>query len=236
MIESLIISFLLGVVLASFTISLAEQPLSSLWRPSICDGCGHPLKIKQLVPVFSSFLKTICKCGHRPSLKYGILEALLGFIFFTNTLVFDAAPFGVLLNVFSLVSFYISLVDWKTLQIPFVSLFFLIILSGLWSYFKGQIPISVFIMFAGTTLFYFVWKFVTNTKPTGTADIFLFILSGFWLSLNLIPFFLFLTGLCGIISFKFFNGIDGKFPFAPAILLALWATILMSISLSECIP
>jgi prepilin signal peptidase PulO-like enzyme (type II secretory pathway) len=161
---------------------------------------------------------------------------LLGFIFFTNTLVFDAAPFGVLLNVFSLVSFYISLVDWKTLQIPFVSLFFLIILSGLWSYFKGQIPISVFIMFAGTTLFYFVWKFVKNTKPTGTADIFLFILSGFWLSLNLIPFFLFLTGLCGIISFKFFNGIDGKFPFAPAILLALWATILMSISLSECIP
>lgn len=230
MIEPLIISALLGAVLASFAISLTEHPLSSLWRFSVCDGCGHPLKTKQLIPIFSSFLKTICKCGYNPSLKYGALEALLAFVFFINILIFGLTPLGVLINAFAFVSFYISLVDWKTLHIPISSLFLLAILGGLWSYVKGQVPTAALILIAGTILFCFTWKLIKGTKPFGTADIFLFTLSGFWICLDLIPIFLFLAGLNGIISFKLFKGTDRKFPFSPAILLSLWLTALISMN------
>ncbi|MBY0461570.1 MAG: A24 family peptidase [Alphaproteobacteria bacterium] len=224
--EYLILSPLLGAILASFAISLSEHSISSLWRFSVCDSCDHPLKVKQLVPIFSSFLKTICRCGHRPSLKYGILEALLAFAFFINTLTFGTTPFGILLNAFTMINFYISLVDWKTLHVPLSSLILLAVLSGLWSYFNGQIPISVFIMFNGTILFYFAWKLIKGTRPMGTADMFLFTLSGFWLPLDFIPLFLFLAGLGGVIISKIFKRKDKKFPFSPAILLSLWFTIL----------
>ncbi|MBY0280856.1 MAG: prepilin peptidase [Alphaproteobacteria bacterium] len=228
MIGPLVISPLLGAILGSFTISLTEHPLSSLWRFSVCDHCHHPLKVKQLIPIFSSFLKTACRCGHRPSLKYGTLEAFLAFVFLINTLAFGITPFGILINAFSLVSFYISLVDWKTLHVTLSSLCLLAILSGLGSHLKGQIPIPTFIMLGGTILFYFAWKCIKTTKPMGTADIFLFSLSGFWLPPDFIPLFLFLTGLGGIISFQFYRRKDRKFPFSPAILLSLWFTIFMS--------
>jgi len=230
MIEPLIISALLGAVLASFAISLTEHPWSSLWRFSVCDGCGHPLKTKQLIPVFSSFLKTRCKCDYRPSLEYGTLEALLALVFFINTLIFGLTPLGILINAFAFVSFYISMVDWKTLHIPICSLCLLTILGGLWSYVKGQILMPVLVMFSGIIFFYFAWKLIKGTKPFGTADILLFTLSGFWISLDLIPIFLFLAGLNGIISFKLFKGTDRKFPFSPAILLSLWLTVLISMN------
>lgn len=223
--EYLLLSSFLGAIFASFAISLAEAPLSSLWRFSVCDGCSYPLKIKQLVPIFSSFFKIKCRCGHFPSLKYGMLEALLALVFFINILVWGWTSFGILMNAFAFVSFYISLVDWKNLTIPISSLCFLGLISIIAAYLNDQTFLPLLVMWMGSILFQLGWKFFKKEAAMGSADLILFTLSGFWLSLDSIPFFLFLTGINGIIISKLFKRKDRKFPFSPAILLALWCTI-----------
>jgi prepilin signal peptidase PulO-like enzyme (type II secretory pathway) len=228
MLESIAISALLGAVLASFAISLSECRLSSLFRFSVCDNCGQPLSVKQLAPIFSSFLKIACRCGYIPSLRYGALEAFLAIAFSINTFVFGPTFFSVLMNAFTFISFYISLLDWKTFQIPLSSLCFLAILGCVWSYLQADTLIAFFVTIIGTLSFYLFWKFLRKTKPMGGGDVLLFAFSGLWLSLDLIPVFLFVAGAGGVLTPRFFKGTNARFPFTPAILFALWVSILGS--------
>lgn len=109
----LILGFILGAVLGSFTKVLADRSLTnrSFLGRSYCEFCKKYLKIPDLVPIFSYlFLKGRCRyCNNKLSVEYflmevvmGVLVALLFWFYFNNpsTLLYNIFFVAVLLAVF----------------------------------------------------------------------------------------------------------------------------------------
>lgn|GEM_PF-5116673 len=219
------ISSVWGASVASFLCCLAEHPLSSLYRLSVCDGCGQNLHVRQLIPIFSSFCQIPCSCGHRPLLSYSVKELILALVFLINTLLFGFRTPGFLLDCLAMVGFYISLVDWKTKTIPIFPLMVVGFLGGVWAYDKTQIPWAALVVLLPLIII------PKRQNRLGSGDLILFVFATFWLKLEALSLFLFLTGFGGIITAWIYQGkltfSRTPFPFAPAIFIALWLTLLV---------
>lgn len=68
---------------------------------------------------------------------------------------------------------------------------------------------------------------IKDIKATGSGDILLLTLTGFWISVDQIPLFLVITGFIGLISGVIWSYLfqQQRFPFAPSILIALFFTL-----------
>ncbi|WP_165380375.1 prepilin peptidase [Candidatus Finniella inopinata] len=221
----MIASFLIGACLASFVTVLA-QPMTSLWRRSVCDGCGRPLKWFQMIPVLSSWLlRNRCHhCNHRPSLLYGFVETLTGLMF---VLTASVLPLGwplLITDIFIVIGLHISLWDWRWRQIPINDLALLGGLTILHLMMKGRFPVSSLIM-AGLLFFLCViWRVRGRPFPLASGDWVLLVITAAWLQPETLPAFLSILGGLGLLSAILYQKHYSTpfFPFAPAILLATW--------------
>ncbi|MCX7338003.1 MAG: A24 family peptidase [Alphaproteobacteria bacterium] len=225
------LSFLVGASLTSFVQFLVDNQGHPFKKRSTCDGCGIPLRWGQLIPILSSLcIRKICRvCHYKPRRSYGVTELFGGIIFAITALKYTTLCPFLLVGLLILVGLHISLNDWRTKTVPVFSLFLLAILGGIWSCCFAQWPIAI--LFMGALLFLIRWigGKVGPEKPLGRGDEILFLICGLWISVEAIPVFLFMTGCIGVGSFFLYQRTHPKtrhFPFAPAILMALWVSLI----------
>jgi prepilin signal peptidase PulO-like enzyme (type II secretory pathway) len=159
---------------------------------------------------------------------YGATELTLGLVFTLNAWIW---PLGLpLLIIQSLtgLSFYISLWDWHWQQIPVISLVLLSLLTILSSIFQQQHTVSPIVISGLLASLSFVWKLLGKPWILAKGDWILLILASSWISPWQLPTFLVLTGGLGILTALTYQRLyqTAFFPFAPAILIALWVTLI----------
>ena len=125
--------FIYGIVIGSFLnvcIYRIPQKEDIVRESSHCMSCGHRLKWYDLVPLFSYlFLKGKCRyCGSKLSKQYPIVEALNGILY---VVVFYATDFSwdsILYCLMTSALIVLSVIDYRTYEIPFGINVFLFVL------------------------------------------------------------------------------------------------------------
>ena len=119
-----IIIFMYGIVLGSFlNVLIYRIPKGEgvAMKSSHCMSCGMKIKWYDLIPVISYIiLKGRCRgCGGTISLQYPLAEAANGavyvFIFWYNGICFESVLYALMFSVFLV----ISVIDFRTYEIPF---------------------------------------------------------------------------------------------------------------------
>ncbi len=214
---------------------------------SFCPHCKNILSIIDLIPVLS-WLLTRGKCRHcnaTISIRYPLVEiftaslALLFYWFLSKSYI-DSILIDVFISMaLAVILASIVVIDFEHKIIPDV----LNISLGLLGIFliTSNMSVSHADLFdvIKTTLFNICiyagfavairWIFMVLMKkdPLGMGDIKFFIAIGYWLNLNQLPLFLFLSGLGGILVGLVWKKITGEeaFPFGPALVFAFIVSI-----------
>lgn len=116
--------FIFGIVIGSFlNVCIYRIPLheSIITAPSHCMTCGSPLKWYDMVPVFSwLWLGGKCRnCKAKISAQYPLIEALNGVLY---VLICAVSGLNLMSGVYCLMAsalLVLSLIDWRTYEIPF---------------------------------------------------------------------------------------------------------------------
>lgn len=124
LIYCIVVTFILGSVFGSFLNCVADRIYHNIpwWKGrSVCDNCGHKLGILDLFPVFSYLiLGGKCRyCGKKVSIKYFLLELLLGIIFVIYLLIHGTLDLLLLRDLGLICILYgLSLCDLNNYEIP----------------------------------------------------------------------------------------------------------------------
>ena len=226
------LSAVLGAILGSFATALIHRmPIGIDWvkKPSHCTKCEHKLGFADLFPIFS-FIFSLGRCRYC-SQKYGYYYLFIEIIMTLGFLVI-AYYGGPNFKTFILISLYflavvICAIDFKHYIIPDELNIALLVLSFLWGYHNNYFLEDFILMTLGYFLFAWVlrwsmfkWK---GREALGFGDVKFFGAVGCFLDISILPCFLFLSGLAGIliaIIWKILKKGD-MFPFGPALVLSL---------------
>ena len=115
--------FIFGIVIGSFlNVCIYRMPLheSIITVPSHCMTCGGKLHWYDMVPVFSWLcLRGRCRnCGTKISVQYPVIEALNGVLY---VVVFAVNGLNSVSGLYCLMAsalLTLSLIDWRTYEIP----------------------------------------------------------------------------------------------------------------------
>ncbi len=168
--------FLYGILVGSFlNVCIYRIPKheSIVTTPSHCMSCGYGLKWYDLVPVFSWLcLRGKCrKCGAPISVQYPIVEAVNGILWVLIIAVCGLNVEGVLYCLFTSALLVLSVIDFRTYEIPFgINVFIAVLgvvrlatdISGWLLYVLGMVLVS--------GIFYVVYL-VTGGRGMGGGDI-----------------------------------------------------------------
>ena len=129
-----IIIFIFGITIGSFlNVCIYRIPLheSIITAPSHCMTCGRRLKWYDLVPVFSwLFLGGKCRnCKTRISPQYPIIETLNGVLYVLICVVCGLNYRSLVICFMTSALVVLSVIDWRTYEIPFGINVFLFILG-----------------------------------------------------------------------------------------------------------
>ena len=125
-----IIIFLYGIIIGSFVnVCILRLPKSESIIPSShCMSCGHRLRWYDLFPLFSYLsLKGRCRyCGAKISCQYPIVEALNGVLYMIVFMANGISLQSVIFCFMASALLVISVIDWRTFEIPPACNFFLL--------------------------------------------------------------------------------------------------------------
>ena len=125
-----IIIFLYGIIIGSFVnVCILRLPKSESIIPSShCMSCGHRLRWYDLFPLFSYLsLKGRCRyCGAKISCQYPIVEALNGVLYMIVFMANGISLQSVIFCFMASALLVISVIDWRTFEIPPACDFFLL--------------------------------------------------------------------------------------------------------------
>lgn len=129
-----IVVFIFGITIGSFlNVCIYRIPLheSIVTAPSHCMTCGKRLKWYDMVPVFSWLvLGGKCRnCGSSISPQYPAIEAVNGFIYIMICAVNGLNSFSLIYCLMASVLLVLSVIDWRTYEIPFGINVFLFVLG-----------------------------------------------------------------------------------------------------------
>ena len=118
-----IIIFIFGIVIGSFlNVCIYRLPLheSIITAPSHCMTCGRKLKWYDMIPVFSwLLLGGKCRsCKSKISLQYPVIESLNGILYVVICLVNGMDLFSLIYCLMTSALLTLSLIDWRTYEIP----------------------------------------------------------------------------------------------------------------------
>lgn len=222
--------FLLGACLASYVMVLSQPYRKDLWRRSQCDGCSQPLTWPQLIPIYSSLIKPskCSNCSHQPTLIYGVIELSLGLIFILNAWRWPQLDSQITIQLYCVLALHISLWDWQFKQIPLLDIILFVVLTLIWVILHKSLALTPLIILGTLVSLSTLWKVLKKPWILAIGDWCLLILASCWLEPWQLPTFLGLTGGIGILTALYYQHRYQKklFPFAPAILIALWLTLL----------
>ena len=129
-----IIIFIFGINIGSFlNVCIYRIPLgeSIVTAPSHCMTCGRKLKWYDMVPVFSwLFLGGKCRnCKSKISVQYPIIEGVNGILYVMICAVNDLEWSSVIYCFMASAILVLSIIDWRTYEIPFGINVFLFVLG-----------------------------------------------------------------------------------------------------------
>jgi leader peptidase (prepilin peptidase)/N-methyltransferase len=230
-IQSAFFIFLTGLIFGSFATVLSYRiPLNKdfLTSRSKCIHCNHKLGVLQLFPVLS-FLwqKGRCKfCHAKIPFRYPAIEIICGLIFlaifFKNGISYENII--IYLTFFTL--FVASLIDIKTYEVPIKIQLILLSFAGIYSI-QNSLSVEeflinpLFIYFCGIALKYSFY-FFRNKDGLGLADINLAFIVTIFIGIENFVYFMFLSGLLGLIFGLIWQRIfkQNLFPFFPSLSIA----------------
>lgn len=209
---------------------------------SVCPECHTPLKVFDLVPVFSwLFLRGKCRyCGVSIPARYPLIE--LGVV------VTALAAFAVLgvsmefLFVLLALPFLWALlvIDLDHLILPNHLVAIVGVLGGLrllFGYvFEGADDVFLYDRLAGFVLFpLFIWSLgwvmtkILKKDALGFGDVKFFAAAGLWIGVSSLAWFCMASGVMGIVFGVLWQRIkkENVFPFGPALIAALYVMILL---------
>lgn len=183
--------FIYGIVIGSFLnvcIYRIPQKEDIVRESSHCMSCGHRLKWYDLVPLFSYlFLKGKCRyCGSKLSKQYPIVEALNGILY---VVVFYATDFrwdSILYCLMTSALIVLSVIDYRTYEIPFGINVFLFVLGVIRCVFGKGDRGTLMIGFFAVSLFLLLLSLLTRGAAIGGGDIKLMAAAGLLLGWKLI--------------------------------------------------
>jgi leader peptidase (prepilin peptidase) / N-methyltransferase len=196
---------------------------------SRCSACGHVISWYENIPVVSYlFLKGKCAaCGTPYSVRYPIVEAVTGALFFFCVWRWGWSPTALAWSGFSAALLVLALIDWDTTLLPddvTLPLLWAGLLvaalqwnpavslnSALWGAVAGYLSLW---------LVYWAFKLVTGKEGMGYGDFKLFAALGAWFGWPaLIPMILMASVIGAVIgiAMKFSSGLreGGYVPFGP---------------------
>ena len=126
--------FLFGIVVGSFLnvcIYRLPEGESIVKVPSHCMSCGAKLRWFDLIPLFSwLFLRGRCRqCKAVISVQYPVVEAVNGILWVAVFLVNGMNGMSVLYSLMASALLTLSVIDWRTFEIPFGINVFLFVLG-----------------------------------------------------------------------------------------------------------
>ncbi|MDD6156090.1 MAG: prepilin peptidase [Lachnospiraceae bacterium] len=191
LIPAYIFIFIFGIVIGSFlNVCILRIPKHEtiVTERSHCMSCGCQLSWYDMVPVFSwLFLGGKCrKCKAPISPQYPIVEAVNGLLYVLIFLVEDFSLEAVLYCLLASALLVLSVIDWRTYEIPVGINIFILILGILrvitdyrnwWNYLIGFLCVSIF-------LYLLFW--ISKGRAIGGGDIKLMAAAGLLLGWKLI--------------------------------------------------
>lgn len=237
----------LGLVLGSFATALIYRvPKKLPWgaERSACPKCKTNLGALDLIPVLSWCLSGgKCRhCSNKISPRYPLTEIVSGVLCVLVYLVFG-------LNIYALflmasVPFLIALcvIDLKHMILPNQLVFILmgigcarlLYLFSLDGNFQAADLLTIYI--AGAFAFGFLPWFlgfvltkILKKNSLGFGDVKFFIVSGLWLGINALPYFMILSGTLAIVFALGWRMVFKQevFPFGPALIVSFYSLLLL---------
>ena len=119
-----IMIFLIGISIGSFlNVCIYRIPKKEdiVFERSHCMSCGNVLKWYELIPLFSFIVQGgKCRnCKTKLSVQYPLIELLNGLIYVWIFIVKGFCPESILFCICASVLIVISVIDWRTYEIPF---------------------------------------------------------------------------------------------------------------------
>ncbi len=170
--------FIYGVVLGSFlNVCIYRIPSgeSIVTVPSHCMKCGYKLKWYDLVPLLSYlFLRGRCRqCKTKISPQYFIVELLNGVLWVVTFLFCGIEWMSVIYCLFISVLVVISVIDWRTFEIPIglnIAILVLGVIATVLDAFQGQLALHLIGFFAISAPLLLIYL-VTKGRGIGGGDI-----------------------------------------------------------------
>lgn len=186
-----LVIFLYGIVIGSFLnvcIYRIPQKEDIVRESSHCMSCGHRLKWYDLVPLFSYLtLKGKCRyCGSKLSKQYPIVEALNGILYVVIFYVTDFSLDSILYCLMTSALIVLSVIDFRTYEIPFGINVFLFVLGVIRCIFSKGDRGTLMIGFFAVSLFLLLLSLLTRGAAIGGGDIKLMAAAGLLLGWKLI--------------------------------------------------
>lgn len=236
---------LIGLALGSFTTALIYRvPRREKWwgdQRSACPNCEHVFGILDLIPVFSWLFSAgrcrYCACAisrRYPATEFGVVTtALIAYLVlgFSSTLMFVllALPFLTALLV----------IDFEKMILP-DQLVFIVLVIGLCRL-VALYPFeeALFYVLAGCVYGALSWGLgyvlgkILRKDALGFGDVKFFCVAGVWLGMEVLPYFLILSGAMAVFLALVWRSVFKAeiFPFGPALILSLYILLLFQSSL-----
>jgi len=196
---------------------------------SRCSSCGHLIRWYENIPVVSYlFLRGKCSaCGARYGLRYPVVEAVVGALFFFCVWRWGWSPTALAWCGFSAALLVLALIDWDTTLLP-DDITLPLLWAGLMVAALGwNPPISLSTALWGAVggylslwSVYWAFKLITGKEGMGYGDFKLFAALGAWFGWPaLVPIILMASVIGAVtgIAMKFSSGLreGGYVPFGP---------------------
>ena len=172
----LLIIFLFGICIGSFlNVCIYRIPLQQdiVKLPSHCMSCGKQLKWYELIPVLSFLIQGgKCRnCKTKLSVQYPLIELLNGLLYVLIFNMYGMSAQSVIYCLLSSVLIVISVIDFRTYEIPLGCNIFILILGIVQVYFDlPHMSQYVIGFFAVSLILYLVWL-ISKGKAIGGGDI-----------------------------------------------------------------
>lgn len=226
--------FLFGIVIGSFlNVCIYRIPKHEdiVKTRSHCMSCGYQLKWYDLVPVFSFLcLRGKCrKCGTKLSVQYPLVETANGILYVLITWIHGMTITALLYCLLISALIVISVIDFRTLEIPIGLNIFILILGiarvatdfqNVWDYVIGFLAVSLVLA---------VLYYATKGTAIGGGDVKLMAVCGLVLGWKLIVLSFFVGCILGsvihVIRMKAF-GADRVLAMGPYLSLGVLVSVL----------
>lgn len=186
-----VFAFLFGIVIGSFlNVCIYRIPKheSIVTKRSHCMNCGYQLKWYDLVPLFSwLFLRGKCrKCKTKISKQYPIVEASNGLLYLLIFFVNGWNGTSILYCLMASTILALSVIDWRTYEIPFGMNLFLFLLGIIRLILDYQNWSDYIIGFAAVSVFLAILFYASKGRAIGGGDVKLMAACGLLLGWKLI--------------------------------------------------